>query len=229
MAGFGAFGKIPAVADFFQLGLPPGFVGPWDRWVQEGLLASRAILAERWQACFFSAPIWRFTLAPGLAGPAAVQGVLMASVDRSGRQFPLTLAGPLRGVTPPDVLAAHRAAEQSFAGLEAIALEALEDSMTRAILAGRLLTVPGVDARRGAPVTRSAGAVAVRGKGDLADALAARLAGAGYPKPSIWTAILPEDGLLFVQNGLPLPARMADLYDSDAALWHAALTEGALP
>lgn len=228
MAGFGAFGKIPAVGDFLQLGPPPGFVGPWDRWVQEGLLASRAILGGRWQECFLSAPIWRFTLAPGLASPAAVQGVLMASVDRSGRQFPLTLAGSLRGAAPPDILAAHWAAEQSFTDLETIALEALEDSMTPATLAERLRSVIGVEALRAPSLARSATAVALRGPGDLAAALAARLAGAGYPRPSIWTALLPEEALLYVQDGLPSPTRMADFYDSDAALWQGALTEGAL-
>ena len=229
MSGFGAFGKIPALGDFFQLDPPPGFVGPWDRWLQEGLLASRAILAERWQNCFLSAPIWRFTLAADLAGPQAVQGVLMASVDRSGRQFPLTLVGSLRGATPPDVLAAHWAAEHSFSDLEAIALEALEDSMTQASLAERLRAIPVVEARRAPPVTKAASAMALRGKHDLAAALSARLAGGGYPRPSIWTAMLREGELLYVQDGLPSPSRMADLYDSDAALWQDALTEGALP
>ena len=229
MSGFGAFGKIPALGDFFQLDPPPGFVGPWDRWLQEGLLASRAILAERWQNCFLSAPIWRFTLAAGLAGPQAVQGVLMASVDRSGRQFPLTLVGSLHGASPPDVLAAHWAAEQSFSDLEAIALEALEDSMTQAGLAQRLRTIAGVDTPHALPVTRFVSAVALRGKHDLAGALAARLAGGGYPRPSIWTAMLREDELLYVQDGLPSPARMADFYDSDAALWQDPLTAGALP
>lgn len=229
MAAFGAFGKIPAVGDFFQLDLPPGFVGPWDLWLQEGLLAARAILADRWQDCFLSAPIWRFTLAPGLAGQAAVQGVLMASVDRSGRLFPLTLLGPLRGATPPDVLTAHWAAEECFTQLETIALEALEDSMTRATLAELLRTVDGVNALRAPPVSRSAPAVALRSTADLGTALSTRLAGASYPKPSIWTAILTQDRLLYVQDGLPSPARMADLYDSDSALWQDALTVGALP
>ncbi len=229
MAGFGAFGKIPALGDFFQLALPPGFVGPWDRWLQEGLLAARAILAERWQGCFLSAPIWRFTLAPGLAGPAAVQGVLMASVDRSGRQFPLTLVAPLRGAWHPDVLAAHLAGSQSFAALEDVALDALDDSMTRATLAERLLTVSLVEAQPAQPVNQIASAVPIRGKGDLTAALMARLAGAGFAQPSIWTAILPQDTLLYVQDGLPPPTRMADLYDSDAALWQDTVTEGATP
>ena len=41
--------------------------------------------------------------------------------------------------------------------------------------------------------------------------------------------MLREDELLYIQDGLPSPTRMADFYDSDAALWQDALTEGALP
>ncbi len=28
--GFGAFGKMPSVGDFFRIGVPPGFVASWD-------------------------------------------------------------------------------------------------------------------------------------------------------------------------------------------------------
>ncbi len=68
-----------------------------------------------------SAPIWRFTLAPGLAGRYPVFGVLMPSVDRVGRQFPLTLVARGEGTT-----------EAVYAQLEEIALASLEDDMTRA-------------------------------------------------------------------------------------------------
>jgi type VI secretion system protein ImpM len=38
------------------------------------------------------APVWRFALAPGLCGAAGVVGVMLPSVDRAGRYFPLTFA-----------------------------------------------------------------------------------------------------------------------------------------
>lgn len=212
MAGFGAFGKMPSLGDFFRLSLPAGFEAPWDRWVQDGLLAARASLGDRWQACYFSAPIWRFTLAPGLAGPAA-QGVLMPSVDRVGRQFPLTLVGSLDPAQAGDVAAAHVAADGIFAALEDAALDALDDGMTREALADRLQAI--------SPMTPAAV------QGDLAARIAVQPGGGGAS--SIWTAILDGETRLVVQNGLPPPARMADFYDSDAALWQTAQAEGAPP
>lgn len=215
MAGFGAFGKMPSLGDFFRLSLPAGFEAPWDCWLQDGLLAARASLGDRWQDCFFSAPIWRFTLAPGLAGPA-VQGVLMPSVDRVGRQFPLTLVGSLDATRVGDVAAAHLAAATIFAALEDVALDALDDGMTREALSARLQAVSSMPP---APA-----------EGDLAARIAAQLGGSGWvSSASIWTAILQGKTRLIVQNGLPPPARMTDFYDSDAALWQTAQAEEAAP
>ena len=55
----GAFGKMPALGDFLRLALPPGFVEPWDAWVQRMMMQGRAALGGRWQDCYLSAPIWR--------------------------------------------------------------------------------------------------------------------------------------------------------------------------
>ncbi|MEO0912830.1 MAG: type VI secretion system-associated protein TagF, partial [Pseudomonadota bacterium] len=121
---FGAFGKIPALGDFFRIGLPPAFTEPWDAWVQAGLLAAREAFGADWDGHYNSAPIWRFSLAANLAGAKPVQGVIMCSVDRVGRQFPLTLAAQCaEDVTPAE---AHFAGADIFAALEAIALDALE-------------------------------------------------------------------------------------------------------
>lgn len=226
MGGFGAFGKMPALGDFLRLSLPPGFVDPWDAWVQAGLLAARAQLADRWQACFFSAPIWRFTLAPGLAGPVAVQGVLMPSVDRVGRQFPLTFVAALGGATNPDIVAAHLATESCFAVLEALALDALEDQMTRQMLSDRLLAItPTVARAMSGP--GAGGCVVARCNGLMTDALAQELRAAAHARSSIWTAVWGGQTHAYLQSGMPPPARMADFYASDATLWHKTLTKGA--
>lgn len=137
MGGFGAFGKMPSLGDFFRLDLASEVVTPWDAWVQSTLLAARSTLGARFEGCYMSAPVWRFALAPGVAGGQGVLGVLMPSVDRVGRQFPLTLMAqtgvevqaPLRNLiwqTP--VLEA----------LEALALDCLDDAMTREALQARL-------------------------------------------------------------------------------------------
>jgi len=126
---FGAYGKIPALGDFLQVGVSPGFVTPWHQWLQAGLPAVRGAMGDRWQDCYLSAPIWRFTLAAGVAGPQAALGVMMPSVDRVGRQFPLTLVAVLPTVPP------HDQAEETFTALEELALDVLDDLPRDALLA----------------------------------------------------------------------------------------------
>ena len=88
----GLFGKLPARGDFVCGGLPRSFVTPWDAWLQLVLAASRKRLDADWLPAWLEAPVWRFALAPGLCGEDAVLGVMLPSVDRVGRYFPLTLA-----------------------------------------------------------------------------------------------------------------------------------------
>jgi type VI secretion system protein ImpM len=91
-AAIGFCGKLPARGDFVSIGLPRGFVEPWHDWMQRMLAASRAALGEDWLAAWNVAPIWRFALSPGGCGPDAALGLWMPSIDRVGRQFPLTFA-----------------------------------------------------------------------------------------------------------------------------------------
>jgi type VI secretion system protein ImpM len=130
MRGFGAYGKMPSLGDFFRLGAPRSFCTPWDVWLQSLLTQTRADLGARWEDCYMSAPIWRFALAPGLAGPEAAMGVLMPSVDRVGRAFPLTLVRVGAGGAP------------DYATLEEIALSALDDTMSKDKLAQALADLP---------------------------------------------------------------------------------------
>lgn len=88
----GFFGKIPSRGDFVRAGLPGSFVAGWDAWLQAMLPASKHALGDGWLAAWLEAPIWHFLLQPGACGPDAAIGVLMPSVDRAGRHFPLTLA-----------------------------------------------------------------------------------------------------------------------------------------
>lgn len=181
--GYGAYGKMPALGDFFRFGLPPGFVDPWDRWLQTGMAGLRESLGARWEACYMTAPIWRFTLAAGLAGPQAAQGVLMPSVDQVGRQFPLTLARILPG--QPGAAAADAAAQDAFEALEEVALDALDDGMTRDRLADRLATVP----------------------------VPPPAVPAGPSQHSIWSALIDGQVRRIVHAGLPGPVQMRAFLD----------------
>lgn len=95
MPGF--FGKVAAHGDFVTRRLPPGFLGAWDRWLQRSLQTSREQLAHAWLDIYLTSPVWRFALAGGVCGQHAWAGILMPSVDRVGRHFPLTIASAMAG------------------------------------------------------------------------------------------------------------------------------------
>lgn len=216
---FGAFGKLPALGDFLRMDLPQGFIDPWDRWLQGGLLSARSALGKRWQDCYFSAPIWRFNLSAGLLGAAPVMGVMMSSVDRVGRQFPLTLAAPMPDANP--AMLDHFLSVATFEALDDVALAALEDDMTRDALKVRLAGVSAPARPSNISIRREQGGMVVTGAalGTLVPELAAGLAAGTFRKPSVWSA-LTEDGMrMMVCEGLPAGGQMLGLFDMTAQIW----------
>lgn len=93
----GFFGKIAAHGDFVTRRLPHDFLGAWDGWLQHGLQKTREQLTHDWLDIYLTSPVWRFALASGVCGQQAWAGVLMPSVDRVGRHFPLTIASAMTG------------------------------------------------------------------------------------------------------------------------------------
>ena len=91
-AAFGFFGKLPARGDFVRRGLPRGFAEPWDGWLSGLIGASKAAAGGAWLPAFLEAPVWRFALPAGHCGKQAAAGLMLPSVDRVGRYFPLTFA-----------------------------------------------------------------------------------------------------------------------------------------
>jgi type VI secretion system protein ImpM len=87
----GFFGKVPAVGDFVSRRLPRNFLDPWDQWLQSAIVDSQTQLAGTWLEHYLSSPIWRFALSEDVAGPFPCSGIMMPSVDKSGRYFPLTV------------------------------------------------------------------------------------------------------------------------------------------
>ena len=80
------------VGDFVSRRLPNEFITPWDSWLQSAIATSREELGDDWLNSYLTSPIWRFLLSPGLCGSQAVAGIIMPSVDRVGRYYPLTVA-----------------------------------------------------------------------------------------------------------------------------------------
>jgi type VI secretion system protein ImpM len=127
-AATGLYGKLPCAGDFVTRSLPAAFVAHWDDWLQRALVASRAKLGSRWTQIYLESPVWRFALLPQVCGSQAWAGVLMPSVDRAGRYFPLTLAAPISPAA--STLLTVTAAEHWFGQLEDIALWALQPEAT---------------------------------------------------------------------------------------------------
>jgi type VI secretion system protein ImpM len=120
----GFYGKLPSHGDFLRRRAPDAFVALWDAWLQEALSVSQAALGSRWLDVYLTSPVWRFAAAAGACGPGAVAGVMVPSVDRVGRYFPLTVIGEL----PPHVNPLEIAAAGSayFDRAERVVLDALE-------------------------------------------------------------------------------------------------------
>lgn len=222
MAGFGAFGKIPSLGDFLRFDLPQSFVGAWDRLLQDALPRVRGTLGQRWNACYSTAPIWRFTLTAGLAGPQGAQGIVMPSVDRVGRLFPLTIAATLPAGR--SAVQAHLAATPTFEALELIALDALDDAMTLAQLTERVRAVRLPDMQSTPIFAAGSGflAVTMPGGGEPGHALAAHEAAARFHRPSVWTAALDGDTRMLLVNGLPGRDCIVGLFDLDDPVWRSA-------
>lgn len=92
----GWFGKIPSIGDFISRRLPVHFIEMWDKWLQTSIAYSHTQLGEQyWLKLYLVSPIWRFILLPGICGNSLWTGILMPSIDRVGRHFPLTIALPL--------------------------------------------------------------------------------------------------------------------------------------
>lgn len=209
--GFGAFGKIAGMGDFLRLNLPGEFVRPVDEWLQAGLLAARQALGQAWEGHYLSAPIWRFSLPGGVVGPQAASGVLMASVDRVGRQYPLTIGA----LCPPGNTALrHFANTPVFARLEDIALGTLEDDATRCglqdALEGLELTAPAEMTDPGDIYSGSLPPELV---------LAARMIDERCGEVGIWTTQVRDEHRMMLIAGLPDARQFAALFDLDAPLW----------
>jgi type VI secretion system protein ImpM len=120
----GVFGKLPARGDFITRRLGRAFVAAWDEWLQQAVVASRSALGASWLDIYLTSPIWHFALGAGCCGPNTVIGVLMPSVDKVGRYFPLTICREIEATPELTVLAAHAASWSEQA--EKLALSTLE-------------------------------------------------------------------------------------------------------
>ena len=118
----GFFGKVPTIGDFIARRIPKDFAPLWEDWLQTLLVASRQRFGAEWQAAWLEMPVWHFVLGAGVVARHRAYGVLIPSVDRVGRDFPLTILGVGQDHGSP---LSHWAL-----AVEALALAALDDGFS---------------------------------------------------------------------------------------------------
>ena len=120
----GFYGKLPSHGDFLRRRASDAFVATWDPWLQDGLAQTRAELGGGWLDVYLTSPVWRFVCAAGACGPSAVAGVMVPSVDRVGRYFPLTIVGEIPAEA--SVVGVGTAGGPFFDAAERLVIETLE-------------------------------------------------------------------------------------------------------
>ena len=228
----GFYGKLPTHGDFLRRRVSDAFVEPWDAWLQSCIAASRDALEDRWLDVYLTSPAWRFVCAAGACGANPVAGIIVPSVDRVGRYFPLTVVVELQPSV--SLVSLPHEAREFFDNAERLILDALSaqqpdfDAFDASV--GRLtdylpLRPPrqevilepapragldgGADARWQFPIG-SASRVSVA----LQQLLEHKLAQAYQPLVLWWTegSSLVEPSCV-IQQGLPAPESFASLLD----------------
>ncbi|MFL6674178.1 MAG: type VI secretion system-associated protein TagF [Massilia sp.] len=182
----GFYGKLSSHGDFLARRLPPAFVALWDGWLQACMQGSREQLGAAWLDAYLTGPVWRFALAPGVCDSQAWAGVLMPSVDRVGRHFPLALAGAAAAGLPLAQWLGEGAAW--FDQLEDLALSTLEASFDFERFDAALAALDGLPAP---PLQGAAGALgwylALGGIGEAGNAAGAVASAALFGQSVWWT------------------------------------------
>jgi type VI secretion system protein ImpM len=229
----GWYGKLPTLGDFASRRLAADFIEPWDAWLGEGIAAQRERMGDAWLEAYLASPTWRFVLMPesipGLAPARALAGVLMPSVDRVGRYFPLTLVTELEPL--PASADALEALLAWLHRLEDVALDALQDDWSIDELEQALARFEAPTCAEDLPLPQASLVRALEGEGafvpieslstradlarvvmgalavDAGPALHAVLAGHAF-----WLADQPDRPQLLVSRGLPRGEAFARMF-----------------
>lgn len=184
-AAAGWHGKLPTLGDFATRRLDPAVVQAWDDWLSAGLASLQR--QPQWLDAYLASPSWRFVLMPGVLPGAAEQlawaGVLMPSVDRVGRYFPLTLMQALPAL--PASATAFDALWRWLLQLDEAAADALHDDWSVDTLEAQLQRVgpapaapPLPDGTQALADDSAVTALPLAAHGHAATLLAAQAAGA---------------------------------------------------
>lgn len=219
----GFFGKLPARGDFVGRRLDQSFRTAFDGWLQKSIATSRRQLGGAWLPAYLNTPIWRFVLGPGLCGEVPALGVMMPSVDRVGRYFPLVVAVQLPGCLSPGTL--FHSARPWFDEAEQLILRTLDDDFDFDGFDREVIAI-GVPRYARAGEERGGGGLRLDldEAGDMsptyAKILDSVLMGSNVPFSLWWT--LGSDKVaasVLLSTGLPAPANFAAFLDGEWDEW----------
>jgi len=123
----GLFGKLPSHGDFLRRRVSDAFLGRWDDWLQRSMAASLSEAGRDWLDLYLTSPAWRFVCGAQALTQHCLAGVMVPSVDRVGRYYPLTVVCELSdwsGYLPSPAALAVKCADW-FTSIEQLAVEAL--------------------------------------------------------------------------------------------------------
>jgi len=223
----GFFGKVPTRGDFVSRGMAPDFRANLDRWLSASIEASRRLMGQSWLPAYLCAPMWRFILGSGLVGNHPTIGVMMPSVDRVGRYFPLILAMELPDCRTPAHL--FHSGNSWFEAVETLLLTSLENDFDLDAFDRQLghLDLPAYELRNSAPPGLARIAL---GKGEqLTETFAHmfdEMTALGDGRYSMWwtlgsDAVKPS---VLIGRDLPAPSAFAALLDGCWGNWGVRVT-----
>ena len=126
----GYFGKLPTQGDFVSTGLNHALTSELDGWLRQCVRDSQKALGRKWLDLFLISPVWRGVAARGVLHHDPVMMVMIPSVDRVGRYFPLVLAAQFRG-GDHDLTEMPQLAGDWYDWAEGVALSILKPGFTR--------------------------------------------------------------------------------------------------
>ena len=219
MSGFGAFGKIPSLGDFFTYNLDQVMVENWDNWIQKYMISLKNRLGSRWDQCFMTAPIWRFSLSAGVVSDNFTYGVMMPSIDRVGRQFPMTIATTRLNVK--SVLYEHNSNYLLFEKLEDLALLSLDETTSKDFF---LESLESVDIEKTCSIQKAVNFEKIffnsdGGINSVNEELASMYVCSKMTQPCIWSSVTADGVKFFFSDGLPNSDDMEALYDLESSKW----------
>jgi type VI secretion system protein ImpM len=183
------------------------------------------MLGSTWLDKYLMAPIWRFVIGPNVLGENAWIGIMVPSVDRVGRYFPLTLAKPIN--PDIDIVATYLDNSEWFKSLENLGIDALSQELNFAEFELHLAGLPApaaiVDMEAGESTIPVLNKVflssyfslpAEGDHGDYISQISKVIAGSRHPT-SLWGSELvdTQEHFLLVTENLPGKERFCSFLD----------------